>query len=111
MCFDFGKWSESPSVSSNSIACAKAVMNQVPNQLGVVLMIGENDSGEVFQLEDAEKVVEWARNEARIDWLSFWSINRDVEMWGRDESIHLSSTTKIKQQEYDFTRRFMRFQN
>ena len=116
MCFDFGKWAENPSVSDHSIKCAQAVMNQLPNQqIGLVLMIGENDEqggnmGEVFGLRDAEKVVSWAKEQPRIDWLSFWATHRDIKMWGRDPNINLGSTTRIKQEKYDFTKRFVQFQ-
>ncbi len=44
--------------------------------LGATAMIGTNDTGEVFSLDDAKQLAQFARDN-KLGLVSFWSIDRD----------------------------------
>ena len=50
-----------------------------PNsKLGVTPMIGFNDqSTEIFQLSDAQVIIDFAKSNSDVAYLAFWSLNRD----------------------------------
>ena len=53
------------------------------SKIGITAMIGVNDVPvEIFGLEDARKVVDWARNQDFVGLLSFWSAARDTSQNG-----------------------------
>ena len=95
-----------------AITAAKSTYNQVLQlgatniKIGIVPMIGKNDvNGEIFQLQDAQKLVYFAANTPWVSFLSFWSISRDN---GRPGPLYMSSN--IPHADYQFTsilRQFM----
>jgi chitinase len=62
---------------TNTLAQVKSVWpNDTAANLGVTPMIGKNDTGPVFALADASKLVSWA-NGQHVGRLAFWSEGRD----------------------------------
>lgn len=65
-----------------AIQAAQATRTQLNNlgftntQIGITPMIGRNDSPETFTLEDAQQVINWAKNN-NIALVAFWSVGRD----------------------------------
>ncbi|HEX4119758.1 MAG TPA: glycoside hydrolase family 2 TIM barrel-domain containing protein [Verrucomicrobiae bacterium] len=76
-------------------------------KIGITPMIGKNDEkSEVFTLDDARQVMDFA---SKTDWVrsvGFWSSNRDRPKGGRKGGNHNSG---IDQQPWDFTRVFEPF--
>jgi chitinase len=63
--------------ATNTLAQIKSVWpNDTAANLGVTPMIGKNDTGPVFSLADASKLVSWA-NGQHVGRLAFWSEGRD----------------------------------
>src|SRR5262245_30375038 len=57
---------------------AQATRNQTGDMIGVTPMIGQNDTqSEIFTLANASAFVTWARGQAYINRLAFWSMSRD----------------------------------
>lgn len=88
-----------------AISAAKAAYNQIQQlgatsmKIGITPMIGKNDvDGEIFQLQDAQKLVYFAANTPWVSLMSFWSIARDN---GRPGPLYASSN--IPQSDYQFT--------
>ncbi|MGC9944580.1 MAG: glycosyl hydrolase family 18 protein [Verrucomicrobiota bacterium] len=80
-----------------------------PNiQIGLTPMIGNNDEkGQVFTLDDAEALRNWAETQPWICSLSFWASNRDN---GKPTDRQDDNTTSgIKQDQWDFTKTFKPF--
>ncbi|KAJ2993310.1 hypothetical protein HDV02_002492 [Globomyces sp. JEL0801] len=91
-----------------AISAAKGVHQQLVQVgghvplIGITPMIGENDvPGEVFSLQNARDVTEFARNDPTIAWIGYWSISRDTDQWGP-----LYASSQISQNKYDFARSF-----
>jgi len=73
-------------------------------KLGVTLMIGQNDTGQVTTTDVAKTVVAKA-HENDIAFLSFWSVNRDTD--GCAGSTTTSGTCSgVSQSAYEFTNLF-----
>jgi hypothetical protein len=78
------------------------LMNLVPGltsdqawaMVGAIPMIGQNDDAEVFSLDDARAVAQFAIAN-RIGLVAFWSINRDCD-----------GCSDVAQNDFDFTRIF-----
>lgn len=98
MCMDYGNVKE---MGKAAIEAATAVRKQTGKKIGITVMIGKNDTGEVFTLDDAVLVNKFARQNHWIKRTSFWSINRDT---GKDGPLETSS--QIKQPEYGFSQIF-----
>ena len=70
--------------------------------VGITPMIGHNDvQGEVFTLEDARQVAEFAARTPWVDFVGFWAAGRDN---GRKSTLGESSM--LAQRDWDFTRTF-----
>ncbi len=68
--------------------------------LGVTPMIGRNDTGPIFSISDAQKLVTWA-NGNHVGLLAFWSVSRDN---GGCPGGGVSPTcSSISQSTYEFT--------
>jgi len=80
------------------IACLKAVRKQTSKKIGVTVMIGKNDTPEVFTLDNARVLKKFVDKNPWIVRVSFWAIERDQ---GRPGSLAQSS--KIDQKKYEFT--------
>jgi hypothetical protein len=57
---------------------AQATRNQTGDMIGVTPMIGVNDTNtEIFTLQNATDLMNWARGQSFINRLAFWSLARD----------------------------------
>jgi chitodextrinase len=57
---------------------AQATRNQTGDMIGITPMIGQNDvQGEIFTLQNATDLANWARGQSYINRLAFWSLSRD----------------------------------
>jgi chitinase len=74
--------------------------------LGLTPMIGRNDTGPVFQLDDAQQVVAWA-NSNKIASVAFWSVGRDNG--GCPGGATSPTCSSIAQSTYAFTNIFKGF--
>lgn len=69
--------------------------------LGITPMIGVNDTkNEVFTQKDAEKLANFAK-EKNINYIGFWSINRDN---GGSEGVCSDKHTGMKSKKYEFSK-------
>lgn len=72
------------------------------SRIGITPMIGVNDfADEIFRLEDAVQVKDWAKKTPWLVYISFWSINRDTSSY----NAHYASS-QIAQHTYAFTEIF-----
>jgi chitinase len=79
---------------------------QLYAMLGVTPMIGDNDTGPVFTIADAQQLVAWAETE-HVGRLAFWSEGRDN---GGCSGGGVSPTCSgISQSTYQFTSIFAGF--
>lgn len=94
MCMDYGNEKK---MGAAAISAATAVRKQTGKNIGITPMIGVNDTGEIFNLDSARHVKEFADYTSWVKRLSFWSVNRDT---GKDGKLEVSS--KIKQKPWEF---------
>jgi hypothetical protein len=66
--------------------------------IGITPMIGKNDTNEIFTMDNAKAVVDFAQKTPWVNFLGFWALGRDN-----------SNDTKLKIQPFDFTRAFSKF--
>jgi hypothetical protein len=115
MTMDFapnGDWGQSVIEAAESTEAQMATIwpndstAQLYSMLGVTPMIGDNDTGPVFTIADAQELVSWAQSE-NIGRLAFWSEGRDN---GGCPSGGVSPTCSgISQSQYQFTSIFAGF--
>ncbi|KAI9105312.1 glycoside hydrolase superfamily [Phlyctochytrium arcticum] len=75
-------------------------------KIGVCPMIGQNDvAGEIFRLEDAKQLLDWANSVNYVAEISMWSINRDTSKSGP-----LYASSQLKQADYDFAKIFIAYE-
>ncbi|KAL5039655.1 hypothetical protein BDV3_002777 [Batrachochytrium dendrobatidis] len=92
------------SAAKATYAQAKPIFPSVT--IGVTPMIGVNDvQGEVFRVEDAAQLTQFAQSTSWISLLSFWSINRDHGVIGP-----LFASSRIQQSKYDFATAMLPFE-
>jgi chitinase len=113
MVMDYGaRISKDKKMGDLAIECAIKTRQQVEKidpsiQIGLCPMIGQNDvKEEIFTLDDAKTLRDWASKQEWICSLSFWSANRDTGKPGRREGTTRSG---IQQQPWEFTRIFQPF--
>lgn len=99
MAMDFGNNKDMYKAVVESI---ESTRKQTKKPLGVTVMIGKNDTVEIFTLEDAKKLAEYIKKRPWIKRLSFWSIERDRGVQGE---LYLSS--KVDQEPFEFTKTFI----
>lgn len=81
----------------------------ISTQIGVTPMNGQNNtSGEIFNLDDADQLVNFARSNNYVGWLSFWSLGRD-NGGCPGQTTASASCSGIAQDNYAFTSRFQLF--
>lgn len=110
MTMDYGaKISAGKRMGELALSAANATHRQLREidpaiQVGITPMIGQNDQkGEIFTLEDARTVMDFARKTGWVRSVAFWSSNRDQPRGARKGSNHSSG---IEQKEWDFTNIF-----
>lgn len=83
MAMDYGAYSDSGDMGDDAISAAQATLTQLAAlgldaKLGITVMIGINDvQSEVFTLEDAYQLLDYAQGNEDIASLSIWSVGRD----------------------------------
>jgi chitinase len=114
MTMDFGTWTVKGVVQTESqlsISTATAVHNEIESTLpntgiGMTVLIGQSDNpGEVFQLTDAQPVLNFAETTSYINFLSMWSIDRDNAST-KTSSTDNATNSGIVQSQYFFTNTF-----
>ena len=78
-------------------------------KIGITPMIGVNDiASEVFTLQDAQALLNYARTDSNVVRLSMWSVARDN---GNSAGAHYASpdSSGIAQHPYDFSAIFHQF--
>jgi len=83
------------------ISAIESTMKQTKKDIGVTVMIGKNDTFEIFTLEDAKELKAYLKKNKRVKRLSFWSIERDRGVDGP-----LATSSQIKQAKWEFTKIF-----
>lgn len=113
MTMDFGNYyapNGKTDMHKYCIESIKTVENQLENlkiktKISVTPMIGQNDvSNEVFNLDNAKKLIEYVNTNNKILFTSFWCINRD-----NGKKISTSANCNysgIQQNDYDFSKIF-----
>jgi hypothetical protein len=114
MTMDYGAPVPTGAMGPNAVSAAGAALRQLKSlgldaRVGITPMIGVNDSaGEIFTLEDARVVVNYAQaNSNAVALLAFWSVGRDNGACSGTVSPLCSG---IAQKEWDFTRIFQKFE-
>ena len=78
-------------------------------RIGVTPMIGQNNTyGEIFDLTDAEQLVNFSKANSYVGWLSFWSLGRD-NGGCPGQTTASASCSGIAQGAYAFTLKFQAF--
>jgi hypothetical protein len=111
MTMDYGpsaglEWGDSVIAAANATEAQMATIwpsktsAQLYAMLGVTPMIGKNDTGPIFSIADAQKLVTWADGK-HVGELAFWSVGRDN---GGCPGGGVSPTcSSISQSTYQFT--------
>jgi hypothetical protein len=115
MTMDFGShFSKGKKMSDVSIASVSKAHEQCQRidaniLIGICPMIGQNDEkGEIYTLEDAAAVRDWAIAQPWVCSLSFWASNRDAGTADKGEG-NGNTDSGIKQKPWDFTNVFKTF--
>jgi hypothetical protein len=75
-------------------------------KIGITPMIGQNNTaGEIFDLVDADQLINFARANSYVGWLSFWSLGRD-NGGCPGQTTASASCSGISQGAYAFTTKF-----
>ncbi len=113
MTMDFGShFSKGKKMSDVSIASVNKAHEQCQEidtgiLIGICPMIGQNDEkSEIFTLEDAAAVRDWALAQPWVCSLSFWASNRDTGAPGKKNG---NTASGIQQKPWDFTNVFKTF--
>ncbi len=95
MAMDFGN---EQNMGTAVISALQSVRKQTKKKIGVTVMIGVNDTGEVFTLKDAVLLKNFARDNPWVARISFWSIERDLGTSGS-----LAHSSQISQKRFEFS--------
>lgn len=95
MAMDYGSVKE-----MGGAACEAATNShrQTGKPIGITVMIGKNDTGEIFTLDDAKQLAKFAQVNHWVKFLSFWSVHRDRGLGGG-----LESSSQIVQKPWEFS--------
>ena len=112
MTMNFG--STFPSMGDASICAANAVRIQLVSlgfastTIGITPMIGQNDiKSQIFNQQDAQKVLQFSKQTSWITYIGFWSIQRD----NNRQSTNLDSSSNIRQDNFAFSKILMAIEN
>lgn len=81
-----------------AISAAKSAFKQTGKSIGITVMIGVNDTGEVFTLDDAKKLKAFIKRNSWVKRTSIWSINRD-----NGKKTSMSHSSMIDQYPFQFS--------
>lgn len=96
MAMDYGSVKD---MGRAAITAAIATRKQTGKPIGITVMIGKNDTGEIFTLDHARALKEFARNNQWVHRLSIWSIERD-----NGDSGDLNHSSKVAQDLYEYSK-------
>jgi chitinase len=94
MAMDFGRESD---MGLAVIQAIQATRRQSDKKMGVTVMIGKNDTIEVFTLANAKYLKEFLKKNLWVVRVSIWSIERDLGLYGP-----LEKSSQVKQKKYEF---------
>lgn len=83
MAMDYGNVKEMGEAACEAATNAR---RQTKKPIGITVMIGKNDTGEVFTLRNAQQVSAFADHNYWVAFKSFWSVHRDRGLGGGLES-------------------------
>jgi len=112
MTMDYGADANPNTMGQNAINAFNATLKQIraigiSAPLGITPMIGRNDvQPEVFTLNDAQKVLNFAKPNGNVARLAFWSVSRDN---GSCSGAVSDSCSGISQNTWDFAHIFEPF--
>ena len=95
MAMDYGNVKQ---MGSAACEAATNAHKQTGKPIGITVMIGKNDTGEIFTLDDAKQLSVFARANYWVYFLSFWSVHRDRGFGGG-----LESSSQIPQKPWEFS--------
>jgi chitinase len=112
MAMDYGNVSNGKTgMGGYAISAAEGLRKQLDKislqnvKVGITPMIGQNDvASEIFRVEDAKQLAEWAKDTKWVRLLSYWSMNRD---YGKSGDLFISS--QVKQSKYEFLKTMQKF--
>ncbi|MEP9348834.1 fibronectin type III domain-containing protein [Xanthobacter sp. KR7-225] len=108
MVMNYGEYHDSGDMGDDAIAATEATIAQlealgIDAKVGITPQIGENDiAGEVFTLEDAQQLTDYADGNDHVAYLAMWALSRDH---AGDASAEVPGSG-ITQHEYDFSKIF-----
>lgn len=94
MAMDFGRESD---MGLAAVQAIQATRRQTDKKMGVTVMIGKNDTIEVFTLSNAKYLRDFLRKNLWVVRVSIWSIERDLGLFGP-----LEKSSQIKQKKFEF---------
>lgn len=112
MTMDYGAGANPNAMGQNAIDAFNATLKQVRGigisaPLGITPMIGRNDvQPEVFTLNDAQKLLNFAKPNGNVARLAFWSVSRDN---GGCNGAVSDSCSGVSQNTWDFSHIFEPF--
>lgn len=95
MAMDFGNESN---MAKAVIEALQSTRLQTKKKIAVTVMIGQNDTREIFTLQNAKVLKQYVLKNPWIVRVSFWSLERDEGLFG---PLHKSS--QIKQKRWEFS--------
>ncbi len=95
MAMDFGRESDMGLAVTQAI---QATRRQSDKKMGVTVMIGKNDTVEVFTLANAKYLKDFLKKNLWVVRVSFWAIERDLGLYGP-----LEKSSQINQKKFEFT--------
>jgi hypothetical protein len=113
MTMDYNATFNPSSMGQNAIDAANATIKQLQSlaleaPLGLTPMIGANDvSPEVFTLDDANKLLRYAKSNHRIRRIAMWSVARDQPCLSAQGV--LPDCSGVPQQPFSFSKIFGEF--
>lgn len=95
MAMDYGNVKE---MGAAACEAATNAHRQTKKPIGITVMIGKNDTPEIFTLRDAQQLSAFADHNNWVSFLSFWSIHRDRGVGGS-----LESSSQVVQNPWQFS--------
>jgi hypothetical protein len=95
MAMDFGREKD---MGMAVIAAIQATRRQTDKMIGVTVMIGNNDTPEIFSLNNAKALKTFLRKNLWVTRVSIWALERD-----RGVSGSLAHSSQIRQKKWEFT--------
>jgi chitinase len=95
MAMDYGNQKD---MGKAAIDAANATRKQTGKSIGITVMNGKNDTGEVFTLDDAKELKAFQKKTEWVKRVGIWAIERD-----RGEDGDLNWSSQVDQKPYEYT--------